>query len=54
MGRAPAKSERTLDFEGDAFAAQPHMRSQISNFKFQISNSRFQIPDNFKSKIHLC
>ena len=27
VGLAPTKSERPLDFEGDAFAAQPHMRT---------------------------
>ena len=37
---------RLISKEG-AFAAQQHMRSQISNFKFKI-------PNDFKSEIYLC
>ena len=38
------------DLQSGAFAAQPHMRIEISDLKSQISNLRFQIPDPFMLK----
>ena len=47
VGLAPTKGNQVrLISEEGAFAAQPHMHDQISNFKFKI-------PDDFKSEIHL-